>query len=90
VGAGEEPSLPRRMKTLHRITFRAGCLAATVPATAFLTFGQPVYGNYIGYLGISLPALACFALAWGSRPLRRLHRLRPPRAACHPCDFFQP
>jgi hypothetical protein len=56
------------MKTLHRIAFRTGCLFAAVPATAFLAFGRPVDGNYIGYLGISLPALACFALAWVIKP----------------------
>jgi hypothetical protein len=37
------------MKTLHRITFRAGYLFAAVPAIAFLAFGRPVDGNYIGY-----------------------------------------
>ena len=38
------------MKTLHRITFRAGCLFTAVPAIAFLAFGRPVDGDYIGYL----------------------------------------
>jgi hypothetical protein len=56
------------MKTLHRIAFRFGYLFATVPAIAFLAIGRPVDGNYIGYLGISLPAIACFALAWVIRP----------------------
>jgi hypothetical protein len=56
------------MNTLHRIAFRTGYLFAAVPAIAFLAIGRPVDGNYIGYLSISLPALACFALAWVVKP----------------------
>lgn len=56
------------MKTLHRITFRAGCLFAAVPAIALLAFGRPVDGFYGGYIALGLPAIACFALAWVIKP----------------------
>lgn len=52
------------MNILHRILFRTGCLFAAAPIIAFAAWGRPVDGDYVGYFGISLPALACFAIAW--------------------------